>query len=210
MSDPGEPSEYRLLVERSQPGIYDWAMQGRHKGGSESDFATLAAGRFEPKLGPYGDGAFAIDFDAIRALNPTENSRGKIAYVFGRNQDGVLVAAEAELTDASGATEHAKYAFGQATQGEGFITFVMPANIDGHPADENLIIKTRWLPGGAGRADALATGGDLTGEAHASQCWNGSFISTYEAVSMNGGAATNGDPASCALQAAMIDASTAP
>jgi hypothetical protein len=59
-------------------------------------------------------------------------------------------------------------------------------------------MRSRWLPGGSGRGDAVIVGGDLGQlQIYASECWNEMFARTYWHVDPEAIEPPEGDPASC-------------
>ena len=199
----GEPVEVRLSVlARSEPELhYVWQLEGRRESGD--DFVGLAAGAFRPdgtEDDKLGEGWFAVDFDQLRALDPSEEGRGQVLYAYARNEDGVAVRMFAKNGD-----EEAAYAFGVDNDGFGYVLFFGTDDVhngeDGQTAEENLVVRARWTPSGPGRADVLAAGGDLGASfVQVSQCWDDTFVSRYESFSINGAVVVEqGDSATCAF-----------
>jgi hypothetical protein len=63
---------------------------------------------------------------------------------------------------------------------------------------ETVILRTRWVKGGAGRGDAYVTGGDLGALVYqASECWDEGGIVVYD--ENNYELTTSGDVADCAF-----------
>jgi hypothetical protein len=199
-SDSGEPNEYRLGVSRrDSPALhYVWKLQGKHKSASSDDYVSLAGGAFQPTGAERGRGWFAVNFEAIRSINPTEGSRGQIAYAYVVADAGVHVRAAHRAPSG----ERAGYAFGADREGNRFVLFAIPESIDlgpqGTDAKEAVLIRTRWNALG-GRADVLASRGDLGSNIlHASQCWDETFVSSYESMHFNGNLqAEEGDATTC-------------
>lgn len=205
-SDDREPNEFRLTVERRDaPSLhYLWYLEGRPK--SATDYTGLAGGAFEPSAVPdQGRGWFGVSFDNIRTLDPTEDGAGQIAYAFAKDDEGLAVQVVFQGLDATGAVATAGYLFGQRTTGEGFVSFAFPGDInDGDPtmpAQEDILLLSRWTASGAGRADIIATNGDLGTQAlYGAQCWNDTFVSTFEAIVLDENILNaQGDPTSCRL-----------
>ncbi|MCK6548748.1 hypothetical protein L6R52_23085 [Myxococcota bacterium] len=209
-SDSDEPNEHVLRIERVEGDSSEhfvWAIASKHKSAPIEDFVAIAAGAFEPAGGDDGRGWFAIDFDLIRTLNPQENGQGRIAYAYEKRGSEVGVLVHYEGLDETGAPSEASYGYGENGDGEKFVLFAFAADIDdgneGRTAKEDVVILSRWQHG-PGRADLVATGGDLgASTAYGSQCWDATFVSTFEHVTVDGTIlAASGDPASCALPVA--------
>ena len=92
----------------------------------------------------------------------------------------------------------ATYVYERAENGDGAMTFTFAKNVVTTTlAAEVLMVESRWLGTGPGRADTTVTGGDTPGGmATALECWNQDFESSYRIQSWNAAAPT-GDPASC-------------
>ncbi len=206
-SEDREPNEFQLHVERQDSDTlhYTWALEGRPK--SSNDWTGMAGGAFEPSSVPdQGRGWFVVDFEAIRTLDPTEDGAGQIAYAFDKNADGLNVQVLFQAVDAQGNHAQAAYVFGERTTGEGFVMFALPADIHENdeismPAAEDLVIRTQWTASGAGRADVVATNGDLGEQTvYGAQCWDDTFVSTFELFTLDGTVlAAEGDPETCDL-----------
>jgi hypothetical protein len=102
-------------------------------------------------------------------------------------------------TDAQGNPALADYAYNQAADGGGDMTFDVSLNAGGTALLETLTLRSRWLGTGAGRADARIAGGDLgTIQVTASECWNTMFNRVFYKDS-NNFAAAEGAESSCAF-----------
>lgn len=205
-SEDREPNEFQLHVQREEaPSVhYTWALEGRAK--SATDWTGLAGGAFEPETTPdEGRGWFVVDFNAIKTLDPTEDGQGQIAYAFEKNAEGVAVQVLFQGVGEGGDTVNAAYVFGQRAAGEGFVMFAFPGDIHegdpSQPALEDLLIRTQWDASGAGRADIIATQGDLADQTvYGAQCWDDSFLSTFELFTLDGSVlGAEGDPETCRI-----------
>ena len=213
-ADELEPNEFQLHVQRIEdPSThYRWALEGRPK--SATDWTGLAGGDFEPYADPdTGRGWFVVDFDAIHSLDPTEDGAGRIAYAFDKTTEDVSVRVLFQAIDPSTQAEvQTAYAFGQDDTGAGFVIFAFPTDIHEDdptkPAAEDLLIRTQWSASGAGRADVVAKNGDLgTQTVYGAQCWDTSFVSTFELFTLDGTIlGASGDPETCQLEEAQPEA----
>ena len=208
-SDNNDPNEWMMTVERIKEGQqYHWRIEGKHK--ADNEFLTLASGTFEPEGKDLGRGWFELDFNMIGQLDPTEDTKGLVAYAFEKTEAKLNVRVRFNGVDLNGAPVEAGYAFGETTQGEGFIIFAAPADIHEKgklgSADENVLIRTRWTQSGAGRADVVATDGDLDASvAQASQCWDERFVSQYEVLKIDQEIfEENGEEKACVLEEAQL------
>ena len=204
-SEPREPNEFRLVVERRDaPALhYLWRLEGHPK--SVADYTVFAGGAFEPApVADQGRGWFVVSFEQLRSIDPSEDGRGQIAYAFAKDDEGLAVQVLFQGPDDDGVDSTVGYWFGERASGEGFVSFAFPDDIDDDPtkpAREDLLLLSRWSASGAGRADVVATHGDLGSQvAYGAQCWDDTFVSTFEALVLDGQILdAQGDPASCRL-----------
>jgi hypothetical protein len=198
-----DPAEYKLDVTANADGTYDYSLQGRNKTVANSAFEAVISGHADPTPGELkGNGEFLLDYDASQRVNPvdTGDAHGKVDVHYD------LAARHLDLhimsTDASGAPWTADYAYDQAADGAGNMTFDVEANVGGTTALEDVTLRSRWLATGEGRGDFRIAGGDLgSRQATGSQCWSTLFRDTYYTDSVNF-LPTDGDPASCAFATA--------
>jgi hypothetical protein len=193
-SQPLDPANYRLDVTANADGTYDYVLSGQNKSTANAPWLAVITGHADP-----GDnGTFTLDFDASAQVDPIDNAsnKGQIAATYD------LVAKTLGLhistTDANNSPVVADYAYVQNPDDSGDMTFSADENVGGGPALENLTVRSRWLPTGAGRADVRLEGGDLGAtQAIASQCWNTNFLEVYYTDNVNF-LPTDGDPTQCA------------
>jgi hypothetical protein len=195
-----DPGVYKLDVTANGDGTYDYVLSGHPKSDTTAHFVALIDGHADPTPGEaQGNGSFLLDFDAARTVDPVANAnnKGQVAVNYdlkARHLDLTIMS-----TDANGQPASADYAYDEAADGGGDMTFSVLANIGGTAAEENVTLRSRWLATGAGRGDARIEGGDLgSQQAIASECWDGAFTRVYYTDSVNF-AATEGDPAQCAF-----------
>lgn len=202
-SDKNDPNEFKLEIKKLEDASlhYEWSIQGKHKSQGDDAYLALAAGAFEPGKEDQGRGWFVIDFDHIATLDPTQNGGGRIAYALQKNDEGTLVLAHFKGPDKNGDTVEASYAYGENNDA-GFIVFRLPVDIDegqeGKTATEDVLIRTRFTTDG-GRADIFAVHGDLGDKiVIGSQCWDKTFVSTFEQFKLGADVlAADGDASTC-------------
>lgn len=199
-SDALDPAEYRLDVTALADGTYAYQLSGRSKTEPGADFEVVIDGTADPRPGELkGNGAFLIDFDASRRVNPIDadpDARGTV----GVNYD--LAARHLDLaimsTDDNGQPVMADYAYNRTLDGGGDMVFNVDGDAGGTDAQERITLRSRWQANGQGRADARLMGGDLTVEAIASECWGENFRRVYYTDNQSF-APTEGDVADCAF-----------
>lgn len=190
----------RHLVETDE---YEWVVGQRPRNaGEEVEWTPVIVGHVEPGASDVASaGWFAIDFDAAAELDPTTDLRGRFLTEYALDADGVTATAGFEaFGEAAGGRTDAYYHFDQAHSGGGMMDLVFQGDVgeDGSALETN-VIRSRWLPTGAGRADVYVTGGDL-GEAvaTATDCWGEAFTTVYWEDSFSGNPPA-GEAAACAF-----------
>lgn len=201
-----DPAEWQLVVTANDDDTYDWALEGRSKTTPEDGFLAVIVGHAVPGDEPHrGSGDFSIDFDTGERVNPIDNTpdTGRVDVTYDlENRDGTAasVTMHAEGVDSLGNPGTFDYAYAENQDGSGDFQFAIDADIeeDGS-ASEQALIRSRWLTDGAGRADAMLSGGDLGDiEVEASECWDEQFRRSYYTDSVDF-QPTEGDAASCAF-----------
>jgi hypothetical protein len=199
---PLAPATYRLDVTALADGTYDWALAGKSKSNPAAEFEVIIDGHAEPDavLGQ-GQGTFAIDFDAAERVNPVDNDgRGTIAVDYDLAAR-TLAMSISTIEDRDGVPTpvDAEYAYAETEDGGGNMTFSIHGDAEDDEGElaEDAVLRSRWLPTGAGRADLRISGGDLGDlEVTGSDCWSTTFARTYYADSVEW-APTEGDPSTC-------------
>jgi hypothetical protein len=198
-----DPARYRLVVTANDDGTFDWTLDGQNKA-SGAPFLTIISGHAvpdsDPGEAPYrGSGDFAIDFDAGEQVNPIDNTpdtgRVEVTYDLAAR----VVTMHAEGVDALENPASFDYFYDENDDGSGDFQFALSADVqnDGSAA-EDALIRSRWLTTGAGRSDAMLSGGDL-GETSvtATECWDTLYRRVYYTDSAEW-QPTEGDAAECA------------
>jgi hypothetical protein len=195
-----DPSIYKLDVTANADGTFDYVLSGHAKSDASAHFIAVIDGHADPRPGELqGNGTFLLDFEAARAVDPIDNANnhGQVSV------DYDLAAKHLDLTimsvDANGQPASLDYSYDETAAGGGDMTLQLIANIGGTAAAEDVTLRSRWMPTGAGRGDARISGGDLgSAQGIASECWSQAFLRTYytDNVNLN---ATEGDAATCAF-----------
>jgi hypothetical protein len=199
-SDALSPAEYKLDVTVVGDGTFAYQLSGRSKTVANAKFEVVIDGTADPRAGDdKGSGEFLIDFDAGKRVNPVDSGDAKgsvdVRYDLTKRHLDLAIMS----TDAQGNPALADYAYNQAADGGGDMTFDVSLNAGGTALLETLTLRSRWLGTGAGRADARIAGGDLgTIQVTASECWNTMFNRVFYKDS-NNFAAAEGAESSCAF-----------
>lgn len=197
-----DPAEYKLEVTALADGTFDYQLSGRNKSNPGAAFEVVIDGHADPRPGPLsGNGSFLLDFDAGARVNPVDNAgdRGTISAGYDLAQRHLDLAIDS--VDDRGEVVSADYAYNETAAGGGDMVFVYTTDAGGTPAEEQATLRSRWLPTGAGRADARLSGGDLQDGATASECWSDAFRRVYYTDSVIF-SPTEGDPTACAFPTA--------
>lgn len=195
-----DPAIYKLDVTANADGTYHYVFSGHAKSDASAHFIALIDGVADPRLGEgKGKGTFLLDFDAARTVNPVDsaNDKGQVDVKYdlaARHLDLTIMS-----TDASGKPVSADYTYDETAAGGGDMTFSIEADLGGTPALENVTMRSRWLPTGAGRGDSRLAGGDLgSTQAISSECWSNTFLRVYYTDNANF-QPTEGNAADCAF-----------
>jgi hypothetical protein len=202
-SDALSPAEYKLDVKVVGDGTFAYTLSGRSKTEAGARFEAVVDGTADPRPGELrGSGDFLVDFDAGKRVNPIDSGDAKgtmdVNYDLAKGHlDLVLMS-----TDASNQPVLADYAYNEAADGGGDMTFDVSGNTGGGPLLETVTLRSRWQATGAGRADARIAGGDLgTLQATASECWSTSFKRVFYTDSV-GFSPAEGTETACAFATA--------
>jgi hypothetical protein len=188
-SDALSPAEYKLDVKVVGDGTYAYTLSGRSKTQANAQFEVVIDGAADPRAGELqGSGEFLIDFDAGRRVNPVDSGNAKgsvdVRYDLAKRHLDLTVMS----TDDQGKPVSADYAYNQAADGGGDMTFDVSSDFAGSATTlkETLTLRSRWLATGAGRADARVGGGDFgTAQVTVSECWSTMFGRVFYQDSLN-------------------------
>jgi hypothetical protein len=206
-SQPLDPADYRLDVVAVGDGTFTYKLSGKSKTQPNAQFEVVIDGTADPRLGDdKGSGEFTVDFDAGKRVNPIDSSDAKglldVNYDLAKGHIDLTIMS----TDALGKPVNADYAYNQAADGSGDMTFDVSGDAGGGPAQESVTLRSRWLTSGAGRADARIAGGDLGAlQATASECWDTAFKRVFyiDALTIGGTlSASEGQESACAFATA--------
>lgn len=206
-SDALDPADYRLIVTENDDGSFDWSLDGRSKLDDNAIFESVVFGHAVPgEVEHRGQGSFTLDFDAAERVNPIDNEPVGLATVEYDLDSGDTGFASLTMTidsrevDAEGVEQpvHFDYNYVEDLDGSGNFSFAIQGDLDEDGSlHEEALIRSRWLPTGAGRADVRAQGGDL-GDlvVEASECWSSNFGRVYYADNQDW-MPSEGDEANC-------------
>ena len=171
---------WKLKVDQAGDG-YDYVLSAHAAG--QSEWKTLLSGNAQPgATDSRGLGNFTMDFDASRAVDPTNDDHGKLSVEYDNRTllqiSALFLGAKSEDPASGDDFLDIAYDFSKsATGGELQIMF------EGVTTSKNLSLRTRWLEGGQGRGDAKYVDGAVNYQA--SQCWlgaTGDYVLQYGVV----------------------------
>jgi len=186
------PVNYRLTIERAGQAQFVYHVDGRPKSDpSEEAFDAVLTGGASPER---RTGTFAINLNRLHVLDPVgTRETGAIAFAFEISpQQGTIRIHLEQVGDATG-TVSADYAYVQHGDGSGDFFFLAHPSLSGVAADlEGALVRSRWMPSGAGRADAHVS--DTTVARDITECWDENFARVFFSARPR---PSEGDPARC-------------
>ncbi len=209
-TDALEPATWRFRATRVAEHEYDYVLEGRPKTSTdEADYRTVLSGKgYSKRDDRHGDGAFTIDLDVARELDPLmhqdDSGTVKITHDLPSDIGTRLGALPRTITaDIRPAGEQWVTVTSQANEdATGSLDTNAFVDIDDSKltAPEDVHIVSRWRADGAGRADITIAGGDLPATmelVQAVECWGNDFTRVYYDDSVDF-APTEGDATACA------------
>jgi hypothetical protein len=189
-----DPIIWKLTVNRVGDHKFQYAFEGQSKLNPGAGFITVLAGTHtaavddagDPVAG-FGDGSFTLDWNARQMLPlPNRDEVGTATYSYSRQpgQTATINAQFHQVKDRdSGKLVDVQYIYTHHQGGSGTMDFSFDATAQLGMPDGRATVRSRWQATGAGRADAKLTSSTLATPATASECWNGTFSSTFKAHS---------------------------
>lgn len=199
---PLSPDTFKFTMTRDG-NVFKYVFEGKPKTAPDSAYVAIIGGEHLPTGRLTGQGAFAIDWNAMQALAGKPKEVGTAAIQYQRNAQmdvAIGVAFRQIRDDQTGQRVDADYVYAQAAGGDGGFQFVIGKDFENNSsAPERLAILSRWHVDGAGRGDVVATGGDLGTTVRFSECWSTTFARTFyqDSLGMN---PAEGSLAACAFQ----------
>ncbi len=202
-TDPLSPNAWRFTVTRRAAGDYAYALEGKGKAEPDSAFRTVLSGSHVSAGRTFGHGSFTIGWSTAATLPEHDDNVGSATFSYARPTASDPVTVDADLTQVKDGAQliDAKYRFRAVPGQGGAFEFQLHKDLVPGPAAELLTVRSRWQETGAGRSDARVTGGDLSGEGTAHECWDSSFLSRWFEVSFQATLHWGG-PSACAFPTA--------
>lgn len=205
-TDPLSPNTWRFTVTKNGDHDYSYLLEGRGKTEPDSKFRVILSGNHVSAGKNLGHGAFLVDWEKAKELPENDGNVGLAEYTYTRDSATTPVDVTAHFTqvmDKETQTRvNAAYTYTATPGNGGSFSFTMAKNfVTTTAAFETLSIFSRWQETGAGRSDVTGVGGDISGSAHVSECWDQGFLSRYLDVSYDA-KANYGAPTACAFATA--------
>jgi len=190
------PVNYRLVIQRVSPVEYAHRLDARPKSSiDEGAFAPVLAGAASP---PRHSGNFVIDLDRLHLLDPIGTPQtGAIGFAFENTSARGTIRIHLEsLTEPGTQPLSADYLYVQQVSGSGDFLFVADSALSNAVSPDLLgaLVRSRWMPTGAGRADAHVAGEP---ERDITECWDQNFARVFFSARPG---PTEGDPTLCVFQ----------
>jgi hypothetical protein len=207
-TEPLSPATWQVRVDRGADGMFTYAVEAWPRGETEDAAVTVLSGTHTPREGVrQGVGSWSFNLSAAHSLDPiAHDSIGTVDVAYDLAEARAL---EVTFTDVQGPhdpqTNSTLYRYTQAADRSGTFDFI--SNLDIHADDdpqldrrEVLQVRARWLAEGPGRADVLATHGDLPEGIVADlvECWGEAFTQSYMSLSWGAHHQESGDAGACA------------
>lgn len=162
--------------------IFEYAMLGRPIGGSDEDYVTLFGGKSLPQASNrQGTGVMIVNFDGIRAIDPTSDGQGVLVLAYDTRDEQTIVEVAADAVVTGMFEPDVAWIYRLEPSGAGRFNYFLRINIvETTPTPELLGIASRWMPDNRGRADVVVTQGDVGGQFYfVSECWDSRFTRVY-------------------------------
>lgn len=192
-------NDWKLTVTKIDDH-YAWSLAGQPKARAAAGFATIVSGNAWPSGVPHvGHGDVLFDLDAGGTLDHLASDpagTGKITVAYDNRAGRTLDVEFLGMTDEHDASQRANARYRYADGAAGGDLQVATKNTT---TNATLGLHSRWLPGGAGRGDAVAT--DANGTWQVSECWGAGsdgFALVYQ-LSTPAQASDTGSESACAF-----------
>lgn len=176
-------ANFRLAVKKTSDKHFSWKLEARAQGSTDdSAFKLVGAGRLVRGTQAHrGRGVLGLNLDNLKAAAPTTTGAGKLmaAYAHTAGDDKTLAYKLVGFTPNTTTKDPVTGAFVGYKLADSHITALRvfgKYNLadSATTAKENVFARLRFIPGTGGRADILATGGDIaTGHVYiGASCWD--------------------------------------
>lgn len=171
---------FKFIIKKVAPRSFGWALIGKAQGADDSTYAPVMAGAIQVgELAHRGRGTMGADLDRLASIDSDFKGSGKLLVGFA-HVAGYKVLAYGLSNFSPDVTKHdpidAVFSGWRGPLGGTRVRLAVHANVEDSPTDarEIVVLRARWLPGFGGRADAVATQGDVPAGHFivANSCWD--------------------------------------
>lgn len=192
----------QLWVRQEGDGSWSWAIEIRPESSAEDAWQGVLAGHVEPgATEERSAGWWQMDLTAIEGAGAGDGTTGQVACAYDIAPD--LVTAElgfGSISEDGSMPADGLYHYEQTPSVGGLLDLAIDGDISDPPngTAEVLVIRSRWLADGQGRADAYVTGGDAGPLTYTeTDCWDRGHRSVF--LENNFELYSEGDEARCAF-----------
>ena len=205
---PLSPATWRVRVDRVAKGHFTYVVEAWPKGDDAADAKAILEGEHRDAEGTRS-GTWVYDMTRAHAVEPLAHEstgRVSVAYTFAADRTLEVHFDEVQSRNDPNVTS-TLYRYTEDADRAGTLDYI--ANLDIHADDdpdldrrELLQVRSRWKGTGPGRADVLATHGDLPEgvSAELSECWDDAFARTWMSLAWADFEQVDGDPAQCPFE----------
>ena len=182
-----EPLTWQLVVSKTGPGRYSYVLSARKKGDATGQFLPILAGTSQKGVSQYFSGykgVYTANADNLNALAPALHpDTGKMIATYDTTGDQRSVKMALQDYSENGAPPaDILYSYLDRLDTSGEFGFVAHTDMQKDGSAEELCVATsQWDATGAGRGDAVVTGGDIPAgvQIEITECWDASFGRTF-------------------------------
>jgi hypothetical protein len=201
---PLEPLTWMLKVTKTANGTYLYALSARKKGDTAGTFVPILAGSSKKGYSPVFSGYTGLYTANATALNALDSfvcpDTGKAVATYDTTglKRSVKMALK-NFSEAGAPPVDVLYSYLDRADTSGEFRFVAHTDLQKNGSAEELFAaSTAWDQTGAGRGDAVVTGGDVQSgvTVHITECWGDAFTRTFYQDNFNINP-TEGNAADC-------------
>ncbi|MHB8877415.1 MAG: cupredoxin domain-containing protein [Myxococcaceae bacterium] len=193
---------YKFTIKKLTEIRFGWKLEAKAIGAADTDYRIVAAGALTKGQQPHrGRGSIGVDLTALKAIDTTVKAEGRLFCGFAHVGDTKTLVYlgkgfttdPATMQPTDGAFVGHRLMPSKATA----VRLVSLTNLADSPTVAKELVRTRvrFIPGVGGRADILATGGDVpAGKAYwGSACWDAQEEEGFAILRL----CTKGPPVDC-------------
>lgn len=189
-----DEGQIRLVVTRASDGAFDYAVEVEVGAGWE----VMAEGSFSAgEVEGDGEAAFVLRGDRLAALLGRVGGGLLEVEHLREGRATVLRATRTAWTLGEGPPRDVDIYFERPAIGGGVFEHRVEVDLGEGASLEVLATRARWGPGGRGRSDFAARGGDLPVPVAGTECWDEELLRTFWRLELPGGPEEEGVETDC-------------